>query len=333
VFPAAIPIEDGSAAAEVRRIAVDAALMEDLDEGQRGAVAIVASEIATNLHKHARGGEVLISRTSRHGAPGVEILSIDRGPGIADLARVFADGYSTSATAGTGLGAMRRIAHHFDIYSQSGKGTAVVARILREKGRNENGGLRAAAVLVPKKGENICGDSWSIRRDDRVFALMVADGLGHGEFAAAASGAAASAFEHSRSLDPGSALDDVHRALRGTRGAAVATAAIDWKSRRVRYAGLGNISGVILGGEKDQHMVSHNGTAGHEVRSMREFEYRMPERGMLIMHSDGITTNWNLGAYPGLIRQDPALAAAVLYRDANRQRDDVCVVAVSFGTA
>jgi anti-sigma regulatory factor (Ser/Thr protein kinase) len=330
VFPAAIPVEDGSAAAEARRTAVNAALVEDLDEGQRGAVAIVASEIATNLHKHARGGEMLISRTSRHGAPGVEILSIDRGPGIADLGRVFADGYSTSATAGTGLGAMRRIAHQFDIYTQSGKGTALVARIFREKAGSERAKLQAAAVLVPKKGEDVCGDRWAIRRDGGVFALMVADGLGHGAFAAEASGAAANAFEQSSSLEPGTVLDSVHRALRGTRGAAVAIAAVDWNSRLVRYAGLGNISGVILGGEKDQHMVSHNGTAGHEVRSMHEFEYRIAERGMLIMHSDGITASWNLGIYPGLIQHDPALAAAVLYRDANRQRDDVCVLALSF---
>jgi anti-sigma regulatory factor (Ser/Thr protein kinase) len=330
VFPAAISIDDGSAAAEARRIAVNAAMLEDLDDGQRGAVAIVAAEIATNLHKHAHGGEVLISRRSRHGAPGVEIVSIDRGPGIADLGKVLADGFSTSATSGTGLGAIRRIAHEFDIHSQPGKGTVLVARICRDKAGGENSVFRAAAVQVPIKGEEVCGDNWTIRYDNEVLALIVADGLGHGAFAAEASGAAVTAFEQSVSLEPRTVLDNVHQALRGTRGAAVAIAAINRKGRQVRYAGLGNISGVIVGGEKEQHMVSHNGTAGHEVRHMHEFEYRMPDRGMLIMHSDGLTTSWNLGLYPGLMQRDPALAAAVLYRDASRQRDDVCVVAVRF---
>jgi anti-sigma regulatory factor (Ser/Thr protein kinase) len=308
-------------------------MMEDLDEGQRGAVAIVTSEIATNLHKHAQAGEVLISRTSHHHAPGVEILSIDRGPGIADLAKVFADGYSSSSTAGTGLGAIRRLAHEFDIYSQAGKGTVLVARLWREAVRARENGVSIAAVLAAKKGEGVCGDAWAIRRNGSLVAIMAADGLGHGPFAAQASEAAVSAFERSDSLVPGVVLDNVHRSLRGTRGAAVAIAVMDANSRRIRYAGLGNISGVVLDGEREQHMVSHNGTAGHEAPNLREFEYALPERGMLIMHSDGLTTGWNLKPYPGLIQHDPALFAAVLYRDANRQRDDVCVVAARFGFA
>ncbi len=304
--------------------------MEGFDEQQRGAVAIVASEIATNLHKHARQGEMLIARASHHGVPAVEILSVDRGPGIADLARVFADGYSSAATPGTGLGAIRRIAHEFDIYSQPGHGTVLVARIWRDKTAAQKIPFPAAAILVPQKGEDTCGDAWAVRRKAHFAAVMVADGLGHGPFAAQASQAATAAFQRSDSLECAALLDDVHERLRGTRGAAVAIAVMDRGSRRVRYAGLGNISGVVLGGEKEQHMVSHSGTAGHEIRSKREFEYRMPGRGMLIMHSDGLTSSWSLGSYPGLMQHDPALAAAVLYRDANRERDDVCVVAVSF---
>jgi hypothetical protein len=44
------------------------------------------------------------------------------------------------------------------------------------------------------------------------------------------------------------------------------------------------------------------------------------------MHSDGLATQWNLGAYAGLQTRHPSLIAAVLYRDFVRGRDDVTVV-------
>jgi anti-sigma regulatory factor (Ser/Thr protein kinase) len=328
MFPASIPIEDSSAAAEARRIATKAAMLEGLNESRTGAVAIVASEIATNLHKHAGGGVLVVSRMSAHSSPGVEMLSIDRGPGIADMSRCLADGYSSSATSGTGLGAIRRMAQDFRIYTQPGKGTVMVARIWHENATVPDILLRAGAVCLPKAGEEACGDAWTILRNTKRVKLMVADGLGHGTLAAAASSAATLAFDQCDSSEPAILLKAVHSALRGTRGAAVAVAVVDNESRRIQYAGLGNISGLILGGDKEQHMVSQNGTAGHETHRVHEFEYTRPDRGILIMHSDGILTNWNLDSYPGLIHDDPSLTAAVLYRDANRERDDVCIVAL-----
>ena len=60
---------------------------------------------------------------------GVEILALDKGPGIRDLERSLRDGYSTAGGAGTGLGAISRLSSEFDVYSPPGKGTALLARI------------------------------------------------------------------------------------------------------------------------------------------------------------------------------------------------------------
>jgi anti-sigma regulatory factor (Ser/Thr protein kinase) len=303
-----------------------AARDEGLSETDIGAAAIVASEAASNLHKHAQRGELLISRLSDRGGLGVEILSIDRGPGMPDVERCFADGYSSSDTAGTGLGAIRRLSKECVAYSQSGKGTVLAARIRANTPARESTGLHSGIVCVPMKGEEVCGDAWAIRRSGQNTTVMVADGLGHGIFAADAARAATAAFRDSTGTAPADLLTSVHQALRGTRGAAVAIASIDTSSRRIRYAGLGNISGVILGAPRQKYMLSHNGTAGHEARVFQEFEYEAPEPGWVVMHSDGITTSWTLDGYPGLVQRDPALVAAVLYRDANRERDDVCTV-------
>jgi serine phosphatase RsbU (regulator of sigma subunit) len=156
--------------------------------------------------------------------------------------------------------------------------------------------------------------------------VMVADGLGHGPGAAEASTEAVAAFTRAKDPTPGVILEEVHLALRHTRGAAVAIAQIDAEGERVRFAGAGNISGLVANGSSQQHMISHPGTAGHNVRKIQEFFYRWTATSTLVMHSDGINTNWRIDAYSGIAQHDPSLLAAVLLRDASRGRDDACVV-------
>ncbi len=323
MFSTIVPLDDDSRITEVRRLAMTAARDEQLTEEQVAAAAILATEAATNLRKHAQQGEIQISRLSPHSHPGVEVLSIDRGPGIRDVGRCFTDGFTTTGTAGTGLGAMARLSTTFDIYSEPGRGTVLMGRI-QPSGSNGSK-LRFGAVCAPFKGEEACGDAWAILRQDDAVHLLVADGLGHGIFAADASQAAVDAFRRTPRAEPAAAVDNIHRALRTTRGAAIAVAAIRDDSR-VGYSGLGNIAGQIVGGARPQSMLSHNGTAGHSAMRVQQFEYTLPPSGLVIMHSDGLSSSWNLEAYPGLSRRHPALIAATLYRDASRGRDDVCVV-------
>ena len=73
-------------------------------------------------------------------------------------------------------------------------------------------------------------------------------------------------------------------------------------------------------------MVSHNGTAGHNASRVQEFTYPVPPDAMILLCSDGLSTQWDLGGYPGLRRRSPSVIAGVLYRDFSRRRDDVSVV-------
>ena len=129
---AVIPVDDVSRVGEVRRAALDLARAEGLDESLSGNLALVSTEICTNLLKHARGGEVFLTPLSDRNASGVEILAIDRGPGMADLAQCLADGYSSGASPGTGLGAISRLSQEFDIYTERDKGTVMVSQIRTE---------------------------------------------------------------------------------------------------------------------------------------------------------------------------------------------------------
>jgi hypothetical protein len=123
-------------------------------------------------------------------------------------------------------------------------------------------------------------------------------------------------------------FDDLHGALRPTRGAAVAVARILAGERRVDFAGVGNIAGVIADDDATRRTVSHGGIVGHEMRKVQPFSYPWKPPATLILHSDGIGTAWRLEDYPGLSGRNPALIAAVLFRDHCRGTDDATVVVV-----
>ena len=322
-MPIIIPVDDVSRVAEVRRAALAIARTEGLNEVLSGNVALVSTEICTNLQKYAQGGEVFLTPLSGRSGPGIEILAIDRGPGMNDLRQCFIDGYSSRQSAGTGLGAIKRLSQEFDIFSEPGRGTVMVSRI------RGDGDSRAVVggIVKPAAGEDVSGDAWAFREWDGAVVLIVADGLGHGLEAAQASAEAIRAFRNASDLTPVPVLQQVHSALRGTRGAAVAVAHIQVADRRVRYAGIGNISGVISRAEKPIFMISHSGTAGYQSPRLQEFSYSLPEGAMVIMHSDGLPTSWKLDTYPGLRPCHPSVVSGVLYRDARRDKDDVTVIA------
>ena len=181
-------------------------------------------------------------------------------------------------------------------------------------------------MSLPKKGETVCGDAWAVAQQDGRTLLLLADGLGHGPLAAAAAAVAVRVFRENLRLGPVDILQIIHQALRSTRGAAVAVADVEPELQVIRYAGVGNIATSILANGASRSMVSHNGTVGHEARKFQEFTYPLPVGALLVMHSDGLASRWALDAYPGLATRDPALVAGVLYRDFQRERDDVTVL-------
>ena len=120
-------IDDPTQVGEARRAATTLANFEFSAE-VAGKVAIVATELGNNLLRHAGGGELLLQTLGSGDDAVVELLAVDRGPGMHDVSLCMRDGYSTAGTPGTGLGDMRRLADLFDIYSHPGEGTVVWTR-------------------------------------------------------------------------------------------------------------------------------------------------------------------------------------------------------------
>lgn len=326
-----IDVHDISQVGEARRAASRLAeAQKSLGETERGAVAIIVTELATNLARHTPGGQILLQPVQMPAGAGIEVLSIDRGPGMANVAKCMEDGYSTGGTAGNGLGAVRRLSTDFDLFSERPAGTVIVSRILRPAtpAQPGSGRLQWGVVCLPAPGETECGDAWSIAWRDGAASLLMADGLGHGPMAAKASGEAVRIFETNPFRPTIETFENAHWPLRSTRGAAMATARIDLVQRNIRYTGVGNISGTIIFNGNTQSLCSHNGTVGLHMRKVQEFEYAWPAGAILALHSDGLNTRWTLQKYAGLANRDPSVIAGVLYRDFLRGKDDVTVLVV-----
>ena len=188
-----IPITEASQVAAVRRTALQMADYAELSEPETGALALVVTEAATNLVKHAQAGHVLLRALDEAEGPGVELLALDTGPGMAQVEQCLQDGYSTAGSPGTGLGAITRLATLWDLYSVPGHGTALLARVVRRVAAASTGRpprrsasvpLAVGVVCVPYPGETVCGDAWMVVQQAECCLVLVADGLGHGLAAA-----------------------------------------------------------------------------------------------------------------------------------------------------
>ncbi len=321
-----IHVNDPSQVAEARRLIAHFALTISLPRERIDQLAIVVTELATNLVKHGGGGHIHARQFDDAEGAGLELIALDRGKGMPDVSRCMRDGYSTAGSPGNGLGAIRRLTDSIQVYSQPERGCAIMVRILlRQRGGND---LAIGAVLAPYPGEQTCGDHWSFVAARAGPTLLLVDGSGHGIEAARAAEAAARTFAENIDKSCEMIVDAIHRALAPTRGGAVAVARIDAAAKAVRFVGVGNISALLIQATGARHMVSHNGTAGHVAPRIREFTYDYTSPPLVVLHSDGLQTRWDIATYPGLTSQHPALVAGVLLRDHRRGRDDASVVAI-----
>ena len=320
-------ISDQSHAGDVRRAVVASAQAIGMDDTDCGKIAIVVTEMATNVTKHANSGRMLWEAVEHHGKRGLRIIALDRGPGISDLPSALRDGYSTSGTAGNGLGAVRRLATKFDLYSLPGRGTCVFAELWPSAKPPSANSFLLGVVSQAIRGETECGDGWGTKPLSDSSFFMVVDGLGHGPLAAEAAREAERVLSNSHDTSAAAILSSCHDALKKTRGAAGAIASISKEKGVLAFAGIGNISCTVIDSQSRRGIASHNGTLGHQMHKIQEFTVPWKSDSILIMHSDGLGTKWDLNQYPGLIRKHPSVIAATLYRDFERERDDVTVLA------
>ncbi|MDM0104274.1 ATP-binding protein/SpoIIE family protein phosphatase [Variovorax sp. J22R24] len=325
------PMGDASCVGEARRHAAQEAAQLGFGDTEAGRLALVVTELGTNLLRHARQGQLLIAARPDHAD--IEVLAIDEGPGIQDVTRAMEDGFTTGNSPGTGLGAIKRLASHFDIHSAVPHGTVCLARVRKHAatGTEQAADQRAfevGAVCVPLQGETACGDAWGAAFDAAGLTALVADGLGHGPEAAKPSQLAVATFLEAPRRDLRGIVEQVHLDLKTTRGAAVCLVRLSGDDETLRCAGAGNVAVRVVSGVYDRSMVTQHGTAGVQIRKPDETSMVLPLHALVVVHSDGIASRWDTQHILPVLGRDPALVAAILMRHHSRKRDDATIVVV-----
>jgi anti-sigma regulatory factor (Ser/Thr protein kinase) len=327
------PVGDQLQVSTIRLEAMSLGRTHGLDADAVERLGIVATEMAANIVRHAGSGQIILRAVGEHTTGCIEILALDKGPGIADKTRAMRDGLTPpgGVPRDAGIAGIRRLANLFDLYSHTGAGTAVVAHVGANAAMEcstaiEHGSI--GAVCVPLHGEEECGDAWMVDVAPERVTLLLVDGLGHGPEAAVAARAATAIFHESARTTPVIMLGAMHATLRSTRGAALSMATVDMTRRTVCFGGVGNVDGRVLAAEANRHLIPQNGIVGHTMPQPHFDETPWPAGGRLLLHSDGISSRWRPDAYPGLLARHPALLAGVLFRDFARARDDATVLVI-----
>ena len=319
-----VAVTDPSSIGEARRTAMMLGQRLGFDETRAGELTLLAAEVSRNVLVHGGGGQIILSGIRNAGSSQARILAMDSGPGISDITKALDDGYSTAGTMGGGLGAMKRIASGFEIFTGP-NGTIV----LLEVGQIQPvSGLDVAGLSLPYPGEQVCGDAWACDSTPDRTVVVIVDGLGHGIGAADAAQEAIATFRKHVDLKPGAILSYIHDALRKTRGAVAAVVEIRAQHGELLYAGVGNVSAVLVQGSGSRNLLSHNGTLGATAPRIQEFKFEWPSDAMLVLHSDGVQTRWDLNTYAGLTTRRAAVIGGALLRDFRRHRDDASIVVI-----
>ena len=290
---------------------------------------LAATELATNLLHHAHPGGCILARPRPEGA--VEILAIDHGPGIIDVAAAVGGRSLPRHGLRRGVSAVTHLSSPFDIDTGPGRGTTVLAVVIP----GTVGGDAATPQPTRSWGgvsvgiDEACGDAWAIAEDSSGTTVAVVDGIGHGAYASAAADAAV----HILAEDPADLdgyLSRANAAMLGTRGAVVAVCRLEPRRGELRCLSVGNISGAILRSGARRTLIHDRGAVGTAATPPRAkiTSYPWLPGATLVLWTDGLVSHIDLAVYLGLMRHDPAIAAAAMYRDHSTGRDDSTVVIV-----
>lgn len=288
---------------------------------------LIVAEMASNLIKHAGGGNLLVRHFQSSTQSGLELISIDSGPGMTDAAKMSKDGVSTTSTLGHGLGSINRLADQTQIYSLKGWGTILLARIfLAPKLAHtpeRTAGFEFRSLLVAKPGETMCGDGCYLKMTPSHIKLFLGDGLGHGPEAHLAVQTAINSFRLCPDHRPVDIIRSIHRSVTKTRGLVGSVIVYDVANQQWNWCGVGNISTRLSGLMASKNFLSYNGIIGMNLPATMN-DHTLPfERGqLLIMCSDGLQSRWDHTKYPQIHRYDLTILAAALYKDYSRQTDD-----------
>jgi len=341
-----LQIDNDSDVGVCRRKAVNLAAQMGFDEVKTGEVAIMVTELVTNVIRHGGGkGKLVICQfgdAQNHHA--IEVWCCDSGKGFNNFRKVLKDGYPGKESLGIGMGTIRRFSDEMEVNPQLApdfretyfSGDIPFKNCIRtlkylpvRHWMGTNRKLEIGAASRSKPGELVNGDSYVVTHlgPDLTMAAVI-DGLGHGSEANLASQLAREQIIMKLDLPVSVLMQHVHKSLKGTRGSTIGLVRLDTELRKLAYSGIGNIEGFLHTAEGKKNLMSYGGIMGHNMRTPRVFEFDFNPGDIICMYSDGITTHWKSDDVDW--REHPQKCAEHIINQFSRANDDATVLIIRY---
>ena len=328
-----------------RRKAVGLSRQIGFDEVKTGEVAILVSELVTNVLKHAGGsGRILMCCfRDNHNRLALEIWCCDNGNGIPDPEKALTDGYTGKQSLGIGLGTIRRFSDLFELQPIKDEGInnlycnlhteythclRIVKWVPEKIWKGNNRSISWGATSCCKPGETLNGDGYVVNHltPTRTVAAVI-DGLGHGKEANIATSIIKEQILLKSDLPPFDLIKYLHQAARGTRGAVIALMMINTELDKLSFIGIGNIEGFIISESGKKTLISFGGILGHNIRSPHIHEFPFSKGDTVCLYSDGIHSRWNTNDINW--KENPQKISEYLITNYSRLNDDATVLVIS----
>lgn len=307
-----LTIDNESDVGVCRRKAVALAKEMGFNDVKSGEIAIIATELVTNVLKHGgRKGKIIICQIKDHiEDKGIEIWCCDSGNGITNLKEAMKDGNSSANSLGVGLGSIRRLSDELEINPEA-KGpiqelyfdeapaqqNCVRSRkwLPKKQWLGKHKELEIGAASRSKPGEQLNGDAFVISHvNSHITVAAVIDGLGHGKEAHFASHLAKEQIIQKAELPLAALMNYIHQSIKGTRGGVIGLVHINTQLKKLKFSGIGNIESFLFNEKEKRTMLSFGGIMGHNMRTPRVFEFDFNPGDSICMYSDGINTRWKV---------------------------------------
>lgn len=291
-------------------------------------IALVAKELATNLIKHAKCGTMILKLLSKDGKIGIEIDSIDTGPGIIDVNVAIRDGYSTVNSLGYGLGIINRIMDEFNVES-SHQGTRIITkRWIKNYNNNKNCPLKVGIASRAHPKMRLNGDTFIKKKWNHSLLVGIIDGLGHGQNAYYAAQTARKYILDHFDQPFENILKGVDRACRATRGVVMALARFDWDINEITFVSIGDVSVRVINSPQKINFLIKRGIIGVSYIKPIINRKKWDNSYVLILYSDGISSKWRWEDFSYLFEKSPEIIAKEMLIKLGKENDDATVLIV-----
>lgn len=275
-------------------------------------IALAIAELAANVVRHMGGGNITLreihtGERTGEGA-GIEVEAVE--------------------CAEFGSGTLNRFMEELEICSDAGGKARIVCRrwLPGDSSRLTRGAVAFGAATRSYRDLPENGDAFLFKQWDTFALIGVIDGLGHGPCAQTASQSARHYVERHFSEPLEVLFKGADLACRPTRGVVMALARIDLKLAQLTVATVGNIEVRLIGNMQRFNIAVRRGIVGLNAPQAVSTRHPWTSASTLIIHSDGLRTDWDAKDLITVLHKAPGVIAQYLLADRGRVDDDAAVI-------